>query len=309
MTLPPLQPLVTEIMRGTGAPELLAIGDAHGGLISPKQAERLAKADIIILADAGMNLSLTQLVAKRQKPGATIITLTELGGADPEPYATENAFSAGYEPPKEEKKPVRSAFDKPKPSRTVQETGGMNPHIWLDPLRMADVVESLAEAMGKAYPARAETYRYNASLLADRLRGEVHMGLKSMLASAKPSSKAEVVPYLPYHDSYGYFLARYGLADTGYIIQRPEGYIGAASMKALVESARTQKVHCLISEGANPLSKRLAVLAEAKIVVLNPERLYDAKDTPSFGWVKNDYDRLLARVGQTFSDCIRGKKL
>ncbi len=284
---PPIYPLVVEIMRGSGTPELL-LGrgqDNHHFQLSPSQAEKLSKASMIILADRGLSPALNKKLQEAADKGAKIIALTEFPSAHPLPYRTKNRFTKHEE----------------------SHQGLVDPHLWLDPIRMAGIVGELAASMGASNPASDATYQHNASTLSYHLSEEVDVGIRNLLAAAKPADTKDVLAYITYHDAYQYFEKRYGLSPTGYITQRPEEYIGAQAMKQLMESAREQKVRCIIAESHSPIAKRFALYTQAKIMMLSPERLYDAKDAPSMPWVRNDYDRLLVKTARIFADCISGK--
>lgn len=310
VTLPPLYPLVVEVMRGTDSPELLSGtgGDAHSAILTPSQARKIATSDIIIIGDRGMNHTLTQALTKRQEAGARVIAFTELEGADPLPYGPENGYT-DHVHIEEKPEETPSVFAKPKPpKREIIQGGGIDPHIWLDPIRMSQAVMGLAEELAVIDPAKAETYRYNASQLSLHLREQVDPALRAIIENAIPAQTKNVIPYITYHDSYRYFQRRYGLDKVGYVTQRPDEYIGAASMKALMEASRATRVRCIISERRGPLTQRLAGMTEAKVVPLSPEMLYSGKDVPQATWAKNDYDRLLAKIAGIFADCISGEE-
>lgn len=284
---PPLYPLVEAITKGTGTPGLLlgSTQDSHHLQLRPKQAAAIATADIIIIADRGLSTALLKSLQARVDKGAILIAITELDGVDPLPYRTRNGFTKTDE----------------------AHEGYIDPHIWLDPVRMAKAVTALAAIMGKYDMANAAAYQMNAQALALHLREDVDNGVRTLLASRPPASKKGKISYITYHDAYQYFEQRYELSPTGYITQRPEEYIGAKAMKTLMEAAREKRVRCLISETQSPLTKRFALYTEATIMLLSPERLYAAKDAPTGSWIRNDYDRLLAKVAHTFGDCIGGK--
>jgi zinc transport system substrate-binding protein len=283
---PPLYPLVAEIMRGSGAPEMLlsAGQDSHHIQLSPKQAEKLAQADVIIIADRAMSVSLTKPIAAGVAKGATVIAISELKGADPLTYRSQNHFT-----------------------HTDDNNSGMiDPHLWLDPVRMAAIVKSLAVKLGERNMAFDNTYRSNAEILSSHLKEQVDTGIRAMLSAHPKARTKDTIAYIAYHDAYQYFEQRYELSPVGYITQKPESFIGAKAMKTLMESAEKSKVRCLISESNSPLTKRFAIYTQAKTILLSPERLYSAKDAPSATWIRNDYDRLLAKVASTFAGCMSG---
>lgn len=286
VTLPAIQPLVEAVMRGAGKPVLLlhANQDPHSVQLTPRQAELVQEADILIIADEGMNAPMLRRMLKAARKDIKVIALTELPGASPQPYRAQNPYS-GY---------VR------------RHGGGLDPHVWLDPLRMAKMLPALAETLGEAMPYASETLRLNAENEAAHLRDVVHPALQEEFANVTPAQTPDVIPYLAYHDALNYFERRYGLASHGFVVQTPEEHLGAAAMQSLLEASRTKRVHCLIAEGKSPLVTRLQVTAEAKLVVFSPDRAYGTKEATNLPWARNDYERLLGKTARILTSCMEG---
>lgn len=81
---------------------------------------------------------------------------------------------------------------------------GVNAHIWLDPVLMEQAVGSIAVRLAELDPDRADTYRQNAAVLVEELRA-LHGSLQLILAPARGA------PFIPFHDAWPYFAARYEL--------------------------------------------------------------------------------------------------
>lgn len=79
-----------------------------------------------------------------------------------------------------------------------------NTHVWLDPRTMAAALPDLAEALATVDPAHAEGYRARAAALAEELAA-----LDAELAARLAPLAG--VPFVPFHDAWPYFAARYGL--------------------------------------------------------------------------------------------------
>src|SRR5206468_2362863 len=62
------------------------------------------------------------------------------------------------------------------------ENGAIDPHVWLDPTRMAAIVEKVAEALSQTDPAGASTYGANADSLEASL-SSLDMSYQADLAS------------------------------------------------------------------------------------------------------------------------------
>jgi zinc transport system substrate-binding protein len=83
-----------------------------------------------------------------------------------------------------------------------------DPHFWLDPTRLADVGDALAEQLTELDPEGAETYEQNAAALRadlEALDTEMSEGLGSCAVDTLVTS----------HDAFGYLADRYGLEVVG----------------------------------------------------------------------------------------------
>ncbi|WP_336028691.1 metal ABC transporter substrate-binding protein [Geodermatophilus sp. FMUSA9-8] len=93
----------------------------------------------------------------------------------------------------------------------AEEEGGeevTDPHFWLDPTRLADVGDALAERLAETDPDGAATYEENAAALRtdlEALDAEMQEGLADCAVSTLVTS----------HDAFGYLADRYGLEVVG----------------------------------------------------------------------------------------------
>jgi len=87
-----------------------------------------------------------------------------------------------------------------------------NPHWWLDPIRVAVVAVALGEKMALLDPAHSGAYRQRAKQFADSLQVRT-AAWKSRLASAPP--------VITYHDSYRYFIERFGIRVVDFVEPKP----------------------------------------------------------------------------------------
>ncbi len=310
-----LQPLMAELMQGAGTATALTRpgANAHFTSLTVKQAAALEVAEVIISPDQSMATGLKKILAARAKKGATIIYLSELKGADPLPYRRDNPFlnvgalATHDVTPKDQEEDDRSSIIDHRSSKHNHDSpkNSTDPHLWLDPLRMANLLPALAQELGEVWPEAAPTFKKNATRIALHLRAEVQPGIANLLSEARMRNRddSKTIPFMTYHDAYQYFQARYGLT-AGYITQRPEEYMGAKTLQQLLAKAKVSQVRCLISETDSTSVKRLAELSKAQIKTLNPERSYQAGEVPLTPWAKNDYDRMLLAVTKTFAECM-----
>ncbi|WP_040336977.1 metal ABC transporter substrate-binding protein [Candidatus Blastococcus massiliensis] len=84
----------------------------------------------------------------------------------------------------------------------------VDPHFWLDPTRLADVGDALADRLAEEDPDGAGTYAANAAALRadlEQLDGELSAGLQNCAVDTVVTA----------HDAFGYLADRYGLDVVG----------------------------------------------------------------------------------------------
>ncbi|MFG1800975.1 metal ABC transporter substrate-binding protein [Micromonospora carbonacea] len=93
--------------------------------------------------------------------------------------------------------------------------GGKDPHLWLDPTRLAGVADQLAERLGKADPERAADYTARAKTL----RADLEKLDADFAAGLKTCQRREIVVS---HTAFGYLAERYRLEQVGITGLTPE---------------------------------------------------------------------------------------
>ena len=312
VTVAPLKPYVDEIMRGVGESQnlLRPNQEAHDFALAPSQAQMLEEADVVIVPDLEMSPMLKRLLAKKK---LIVIELSKLEGADPLPYAAQNpwleAMKAKEKPKVEKAKPdVHDDHDHDAEKKAAKNKAPANdPHLWLDPERMAAMAAPLASALGEKFPEARSSLVTNASVLSRHLRNEVMPQLRAMLKNEPRMVDAvskQQIPFITYHAAYQYFLARFGLTHYGELTTRPEEKMGAQTKATLLSGAESIRVRCLIGEQSSILMERIAKSTDAKIILLSPEQLVERTEVDTLDWIKNDYDRFIYTTTKTFSKCL-----
>lgn len=227
--------VVAQLLGGDGAVEVLVpVGaDTHDYEASPRDAASLLEADLVVANGLGLEESLETILEAAEADGANIL---ELGPElDPLPLA-EQSEEEGEEEHGDE---------------------GLDPHVWLDPLRVAAAAELIAERLTEIEPsidwaARADDYVARLEAL-DREILE--------MISAIPETDRKLVTN---HEALGYFAARYGLVVVGVII--PGGSTlaepSSADIAALVAEIERHGVGAVFAESTSPSRLAEAVAAE-----------------------------------------------
>lgn len=319
-----LKPLVDEVMNGIGESNALFTGavDPHTAALKPTQAKMLAAADVIIAPDAHYSPSLKRMLKKRKESGAIVLYLTDSDASAALPYREENPWlsadtlkaNPAHNPihaNQHGKKDTHAHHEEhhheehhhKQPHAHTHSTNQTDPHVWLDPLRMANLMPEIAGAIAEYSPEYRKQLFANAVRMSNHLRATVTPALEKIFAQPVPRGDNTTIPFLTSHDAYQYFHERFRIALPGYLTQRPEEYLGAKTIQALMKKAGASRVNCVIADAPTRLAKRTAELSNARLVIVNPERLYSSKEVKPERWFKNDYDRLLYAVATAFAAC------
>lgn len=143
--------------------------------------------------------------------------------------------------------------------------GAKDPHVWLDPVKYAEVAEGVGKAFEKADPDHAADYRKNTETLVGKLNE-----LDTTLEAGLKDRKTDV--FVTTHASFGYFAERYGLTEEAINGLDPESEPSAARVKELAETARADGVTTVFYETlvSDDTAKTVAGDAGLRTDVLDP---------------------------------------
>ncbi|MGW0815977.1 metal ABC transporter substrate-binding protein [Streptomyces viridiviolaceus] len=143
--------------------------------------------------------------------------------------------------------------------------GGQDPHIWLDPVKYAEVAEGVGKAFEKADPDNAADYKKNTEALVGKL-GELNTKFETGLKDTKTKV------FITTHAAFGYLAERYGLTEEAISGLDPESEPSAARVKELAETAEADGVSTVFYETlvSDRTAKTVAKDAHLKTDVLDP---------------------------------------
>ncbi|MGW7818201.1 metal ABC transporter substrate-binding protein [Streptomyces puniciscabiei] len=146
-----------------------------------------------------------------------------------------------------------------------EESSGKDPHIWLDPVRYAQVAEGVGKAFEKADPKHAADYRKNTTALVRQLT-DLDRQFKSGLARTRTKV------FITTHAAFGYLAERYGLTEEAINGLDPESEPSAARVKDLETMAKADGVSTVFYETlvSDRTAKTIANDAGLKTDVLDP---------------------------------------
>ncbi|MFI8183606.1 zinc ABC transporter substrate-binding protein [Actinacidiphila glaucinigra] len=145
------------------------------------------------------------------------------------------------------------------------EDAGADPHIWLDPVRYAEVAEGVGKALAKADPAHEAAYEKNTAALVrklDALDTDFQDGLKNRSSDT----------FITTHAAFGYLAERYGLVEQAISGIDPESEPSAARMRTLHTLAEDKGVSTVFFEtlASDRTARTLAGDLGLKTAVLDP---------------------------------------
>ncbi|MBK3625503.1 zinc ABC transporter substrate-binding protein [Streptomyces sp. MBT49] len=146
-----------------------------------------------------------------------------------------------------------------------EELAGLDPHIWLDPVRYSQVAEGVGKAFEKADPDHAADYRTNTAALVKELGA-----LNTQFVNGLANTKTKV--FVTTHAAFGYLAERYGLTEESISGLDPESEPSAARVKDLEKMARADGVTTVFYETlvSDKTAKTIASDANLRTDVLDP---------------------------------------
>jgi len=240
--------VVRNVVNGDAAvEELIPLDlDPHEFQASAQQVAGLQAADLVVANGLGLEAGLGDVLETAAADGANVLDVAPL--LDPIPFGAQDG------------------------------RGSDDPHVWMDPLRMADVarligVELAALDPAGDWPARAEEYA-TALIAADE-------EVSAILDAVGPENRKMVTN----HDSLGYFALRYGFDIVGIVIPGGStlGDPSSAELAELVAVIEREGVNAIFVETTQPSTLAETVAAEAGEDVQIVELYTGSLGTPGSG--------------------------
>ena len=127
--------------------------------------------------------------------------------------------------------------------------GGLDPHVWLDPVLMSQLVGEVERGLAAADPKGAATYEQNAQAVQDQLTA-----LDTRYRDRLTGCSRDLL--VTSHDAFGYLATRYGLRQEGVAGLSPDAEPDPARLGELAQLARDQGVTTVFTE--ETVSPRIA---------------------------------------------------
>ncbi|GAA1499357.1 zinc ABC transporter substrate-binding protein [Dactylosporangium maewongense] len=170
-------------------------------------------------------------------------------------------YLSGFQPSVDEAVKLQAkdkAFD-------VAPDHGDDPHVWLDPVRFAEIAGKLAERLATLDPANAGAIRARAGQLQD----ELHRLDEEYTAGLRTCARRDIVTS---HAAFGYLASRYHLTQVPISGLDPEGEPSPQRVSEVAALAKEKGVTTIFFEAlvSPKLSETVAKEVGAKAAVLDP---------------------------------------
>lgn len=268
----PIPSLVLALSLATGLSACAATGDSAPG--SANDGGRLSVA-------AGF-YPYEFVAARVGGPDVQVTNLTEPGG---EPHDLELSpqqvaalgetdlvvYSRGFQPAVDEAVDQQAAGRALDVLTAVELREGepgqevADPHVWLDPVRLATIATAVADQLAERVPDRAGAFRDRAAALGAELRS-LDEQLRTGLATCE---RRQIVTS---HDAFGYLAGAYGLEQVSIAGLSPDDEASPGRLAEVAVLAREQGVTTIFFEElvSPKVAESLAREVGAQATVLSP---------------------------------------
>jgi zinc transport system substrate-binding protein len=206
--------------------------EPHDLELSARQIGDLTDADLVIYLGGGFQPAVEDALAEIDGP----VKFDALSGAEPL-EATEDEGSAS----------------------------GVDPHVWLDPTRMAEIVDGIARQLAELDPDGAALYQKNAWVL----HRQLSQLDRDYAGALQHCGSREIVTS---HAAFGYLAARYGLEQVSVAGIDPEAEPSPGRLAEVIDFITQHHIDTIFFEELAPpdLAETLARETGAKAEVLSP---------------------------------------
>jgi zinc/manganese transport system substrate-binding protein len=220
--------------------------DPHEWEPSAKDIEAINKADLVVQNGLGLEGGLEKTLAAAESNGVKFFTASD--------HITVRHVGPGEGIPSGD---------------PDQALGAADPHLWMDPLTMKEVVSALADELKRDFNLDLTSQASNLENQLDDLHRQVAATIDSI-----PQQERKLVTG---HESMGYFARRYGFKLVGVIVPSlsTQAAVSATDLAALKKAILDNRVKAIFTElGTSPsIAKAIGDETGVKVVELSTHTL------------------------------------
>jgi zinc/manganese transport system substrate-binding protein len=251
---------------------LMPLGaDPHSFSPSSQQVAAMNDADLVVVNGLGLEEGFAAVLEGVAADGGRVLELGPM--LDPIPFGLDE-------------------HDDDDEDHDEDDDHSIDPHVWMDPLRMADAAVIVAAEMKELEPDMGWTER--GAAYAAELQ-ELHAGIEEELSIIEPAERLLVTN----HEALGYFADRYDFEVIGTVVPGGStlGDPSSEALASLVGTMRDLAVNVIFAETTQPSALADAVAGELGGEVLVVELFTGSLGEPGSG-AETLIDMLRTNAGQ-----------
>ena len=232
--------------------------DPHEWEPSAKDIEAIMRADLIVQNGLGLEGGLEKTLARAREAGVKFFTASD--------HMVVRKVGEG------------EGITGGDPDQTV---GADDPHLWMDPLAMKQVVEALALQIRTDLGLDVSDRAKDLGRRLDALNAEIAVRVEQV-----PEAQRQLVTG---HESLGYFAQRYGFKLIGAIVPglTPQAEVSAADLAALKQIIQSSGVKAIFAELGTPQNVAQAIGQETGAQVIELTTHFLPGDGSYFTFMRN----------------------
>lgn len=255
VSIKPIHSLVANLTEGVTTPLLFMQGatSPHHVMVKPSEMQLLTQADVFFFMGKNLEHPIAAIV-KKLPSSVKVVSLLEIPQLNL----------------------IRS-----------------DPHIWLDPIRMIRVTQTITEKLIQIDPCHRPQYQRNFEKLQKKLR-QLH---ETLWIQLKPIQDQ---PFLTFYDAYTYLKERYQLHKGHGMVQHPEQAFSAYQLIRFKKQIDNGQLGCLFQE-AGFSKKTLQMLNESKKISMDTLDVFGIHLSPG----PLQYFEMMTQLAKTLSACAQ----
>ncbi|MPZ52528.1 MAG: hypothetical protein GEU79_07320 [Acidimicrobiia bacterium] len=301
--------VVTELVGSDGSVDvLLPVGaDPHDFQLSARQTGSLRDADLVIANGLNLEEAMTDALEAAEEDGTNVIHVADL--VDPiemgEPdldHEEGSGDGAGHEHEHEAEHEHKHEDEDEDEAVHGHDHGGLDPHFWLDPVRMAEAVRLIGAELEAVDTTNTETeteWVSRAETLATEIE-QAHEGFDTSLSVIPKENRL----LLSSHHSLGYFAALYDFEIVGTVVPGGStlGETSAGDVARLAEIIENEGIPAIFTDVTDTSDLTATVAAEAgvEVVSLYTGSLGDPESGAAsyLSMMETNVERIVAALGE-----------
>ncbi|WP_152045987.1 metal ABC transporter substrate-binding protein [Aureimonas psammosilenae] len=200
-------------------------GDPHEYEPAPDDAKRLRDAQVVFVSGLGLEGFMDRLVKASGFKGEPVVASANIKPLDLEEEAGHDHNHEGHDHGHEH---------------------DVDPHVWNDPKNVESWVGVIEQALAKADPSQAESFKTNAARYTAELQ-KLDAFAKAEIGKTPKENRR----ILTSHDAFGYFGAAYGVTFLSPVGLSTESEASARDVAKLIDQIKAEKIRTYFFENSN----------------------------------------------------------